>query len=74
MIYSVFTVFIRIFISLMCIVLFVQTADNHLGRVDITSLSDQTLMEMLVERVSERMQKRFQDNHGMFRNSVSGKE
>ena len=57
----------------MCIALFVQTADNHLGRVDFASLSDQTLMEMLVEGFSERIKKKFQDKNGMFRDACEWK-
>ena len=48
-----FTTFFCIFISPMYIALFIQTADGHRGRVDFTSLSDQALMEMLVEGFSE---------------------
>ena len=41
-------------------------ADPHLGRVDYSSLSDQTLMEMLLNGFDEDAQKQFQDEHGMY--------
>ena len=53
----------------MCIALFVQTAD--IGRVDFASLSDQTLMEMLVEGFSEEIETKFQDEHGIFKDVCS---
>ena len=46
--------------------IFIQTADGHLGRVDITSLSDQTLMEILVDGLSEAEKQKFKDKNEIF--------
>ena len=43
------------------------TADSHLGRVDYSSFSDQTLMEMLVEGLDQALKKGYQDEDGMYR-------
>ena len=41
-------------------------ADASLGRVDYSLLSDQTLMEMLIEDLDDEAKKRYQDNEGMY--------
>ena len=46
--------------------IFVITADTHLGRVDLESLPDQTLMEMLFQDFNWEAQAEFQDNNGMY--------
>ena len=43
------------------------TADNSIGRFDISSLSDQTLMEMLVEGMGEYSQQDYKDENGDFK-------
>ena len=42
------------------------SADAHLGRVDISSLSDQILMEMLVSSSTEEKRSRLLDKDGVF--------
>ena len=39
---------------------------GDLGRVDYTLMSDQTLMELLVEGFDDRTKKAYQDDHGMY--------
>ena len=46
--------------------LLLLTLDPHLGRVDISTLSEQTLMEMVVENLSDDTKKAFQDENEMF--------
>ena len=43
-----------------------RTTEDGLGRVDYTSLSDQVLMEMLVEGFDENAKKTYQNADGMF--------
>ena len=44
----------------------VQSVDPALGRLDYDSLSDQTLMEMLVSTLSEESKAAYQDENGAF--------
>ena len=46
---------------------FFLTVDPHLGRLDYNLLSDQALMEMLIEGFPENVKKRYQDEHGMYK-------
>ena len=46
--------------------LIIQSLDPHLGRVDISTLSDQTLMEVVVECVNDEAKKDYQDENEMF--------
>ena len=46
--------------------MFILSADPSLGRVDYSSLSDQTLMEMLTEGFDDETKKDYQDNEGMY--------
>ena len=46
-------------------------ADPSLGRFDISSLSDQTLMEMLVDGMEEPQKSRFRDESGTFKDISS---
>ena len=46
--------------------LIIQSLDPHLGRVDISTLSDQTLMEMVAECVNDEAKKDYQDENEMF--------
>ena len=41
-------------------------SDSALGRVDYSSLSDQTLMEMLVDGFLDSAKKKYQDSEGMY--------
>ena len=45
----------------------ILTADPSLGRVDYDSLSDQTLMEMLIDAFDEETRQRYKDDDGMYR-------
>ena len=47
------------------------SVDPSLGRVDYSSFSDQTLMEMMFEGFDDETKKENQDSHGMYRD-VSG--
>ena len=42
------------------------SADPYLGRLDYSLLSDQALMEMLIEGFDEQTKKTYQDKHGMY--------
>ena len=46
--------------------IFLLCSDPNLGRVDYNSLSDQTLMELLIEGFDDKTKKRYQDDHGMY--------
>ena len=46
--------------------MFILSADPSLGRVDYSSLSDQTLMEMLFDGFDDEAKKKYQDNEGMY--------
>ena len=50
----------------MCAFAFILTVDPNLGHVDHSSLSDQTLMEMLIEGCPERTRKIYQDKSGNY--------
>ena len=47
--------------------LFLIAIDSNLGRVDISSFSDQTLAEMLVSEFNDEAKRLFQDDSGAFR-------
>ena len=47
--------------------LFLVAIDSSLGRVDISSFTDQTLVEMLVSEFSDESKRLFQDDSGAFR-------
>ena len=40
--------------------------DPFLGRLDYSLLSDQALMEMLIEGFDDETKKKYQDDHGMY--------
>ena len=42
------------------------TVDPSLGRLDYSLLSDQTLMEILIDGFDEKTKKRYQDERGMY--------
>ena len=42
------------------------SVDSSLGRVDYTLMSDQTLMEMLIDRFDEKTKRRYKDSDGMY--------
>ena len=46
------------------------TLDSDLGLVDYGSLSDQTLMELLIEGFDDIAKSKYQDNDGMYLLSV----
>ena len=50
----------------MCVFQRVLTVDLTLGRVDYSLLSDQTLMEILIEGIDDQTKKQYQDKHGMY--------
>ena len=50
----------------MCAFQLLVAVDPSLGRVDYSLMSDQTLMEMLVEGFDDRTQKTYQDDNGMY--------
>ena len=50
----------------MCAFQLFLTVDPSLGRVDCSLLSDQTLMEMLIEDLDNETKKTYQDNEGMY--------
>ena len=52
----------------MCAFQLFLSVDPSLGRVDYNSLSDQTLMEMLIEGFDEETKRRYQDSHEMYLN------
>ena len=49
-----------------CHTVLLSTADSQLGRVDYSLLSDQALMEMLIEEISDAAKKKYQDKDGMY--------
>ena len=54
--------------------LLLQTTDANLGRVDIASFSDQTLMELLIERFPEDFKIEYRDSDGCFTDVCSWPE
>ena len=50
----------------MCPIALFLSVDPNLGRVDYSSLSDQTLMEMLFDGFDDEAKKEYQDNEGMY--------
>ena len=50
----------------MCALTILFTADPNLGRVDYSSFTDQTLMEMLIEQMGDADKQEFHDEDGMF--------
>ena len=47
----------------------ILSIDPALGRLDYDSLSDQALMEMLVEGIAQSKKAEFQDTHGNYRDT-----
>ena len=52
----------------MCAFQLFLSVDPSLGRVDYSSLSDQTLMEMLIEGFDDETKNKYKDNEGMYLN------
>ena len=50
----------------MCFYHFALAADDLLGRVDIHSLSQQTIMEIFADGLAEKLKKILQDEHGSY--------
>ena len=50
----------------MCVFELLLSADLSLGRVDYILLSDQTLMEMLIDGLDDETKKKYQDNNGIY--------
>ena len=50
----------------MCAFQIFLSVDPSLGRLDYSLLSDQTLMEMLIEGFDDETKKTYQDDHGMY--------
>ena len=50
----------------MCAFRILLAVDSSLGRVDYSSLSDQTLMEILIDGFDDETTKRYRDEDGMF--------
>ena len=50
----------------MCAVQLFLSVDPSLGRVDYNLLSDQTLMEMLIDGFDDETQEKYKDNDGMY--------
>ena len=50
----------------MCAFQLLVSVDPSLGRLDYSLLSDQTLMEMLIESFDDETKKKYQDGQGMY--------
>ena len=50
----------------MCSLQLFLSVDPSLGRIDYSLMSDQALMEMLIEGFDDESKKRYQDSHGMY--------
>ena len=50
----------------MCAFQICITVDSSLGRVDYSSMSDQTLMEMLIDGFDAKTRRRYKDSDGMY--------
>ena len=50
----------------MYLLLFLRAVDTNLGRVDLSSFSDQILMEMLLGCLDDETKQRYQDNQGVY--------
>ena len=50
----------------MCALQIILSADPSLGRVDYSLLSDQVLMELLIDGFDDETKKMYQDDHGMY--------
>ena len=50
----------------MCAFQLIFSVDPSLGRVDYSLMSDQTLMEMLIDGFDDETKKQYQDSHGMY--------
>ena len=69
--YSIFGALLQFLIllfwsNLMCATQIILTVDPNLGRVDLHSFSDQTLMEMLIEGFTEETKQRYKDERGVY--------
>ena len=50
----------------MCASQLFLSADLSLGRVDYSLMSDQSLMEMLIDGLDDEIKEKYQDNNGMY--------
>ena len=50
----------------MCVLQLFRSVDPSLGRLEYRLMSDQALMEMLIDGFDDVTKKRYQDNHGMY--------
>ena len=55
-----------LFTNSMYSLIVLHSADSALGRVDLRSLSDQTLMELLIDGFDEESKQRYKDKDGMY--------
>ena len=62
----IFALIFGLSVNSMCLSTITLSVDPTLGRVDYSSLSDQTLMELLVDGFDDETKKRYQDKDGMY--------